>query len=256
MMRVLIADDEPFALATLRKLLGGDPDVEVVAECSNGDEVIAAVRACSPDVMFLDIQMPGTDGLAALEALSDDERPVVVFTTAYDEHALRAFEENAVDYLLKPFDDERFGVALDRARERVRNDELVRMGEDVLNLVEAMGDRRFGADIGYSERLSIPKEGRVDVVDVADIDWVEAADQYVRVHAGDVEYLMRQSMAELERRLDPERFLRTHRSALVALDRIVRLESRTGTAGRIQLRDGTWVPVSRARIPEVRRRLV
>jgi two-component system LytT family response regulator len=253
-MRLLIAHDEPFALATLRQLLRRDDDVEIVAECRNGDEVVAAVRRHAPDVMFLDIQMPGTDGLAALAALGADERPAVVFTTAHDEYALRAFEENAVDYLLKPFDDARFEQALRRVKLHVRNDELLRMGEDVLQLVEALGGRREAEE--YPERLSIPKEGRVDVVDVADIDWVQAADQYVRLHAGERNYLMRQSMAELERLLDPARFLRTHRSAIVAVDRIVRLESRSGTTGRVQLRDGTWVPVSRARTPEVRRRLV
>ena len=213
-LRVVIADDEPVARATLRNLLGPEERVEVVAECANG-----------------------VDGLQVLEQLDLRARPAIVFTTAYDQYAVRAFEARAVDYLLKPFDDARFKDALERAREHVRAAAL-RTGETEL-----------------SERIRIHKEGRLELVEVAEIDWIEAADQYVRIHTARATHLMRGSMAELERSLDPARFARVHRSAILALDRVVRLESGSGGNGRALLRSGAVVPVSRSRIPGLRRLL-
>jgi len=233
-LRVLIADDEPFARATLRNLLQAAEGVELVAECANGDEVLAAVERERPDLLFLDVQMPGLDGLQVLERLGDDLRSAVVFTTAFDQYAVRAFETGAVDYLLKPFDDARFHVALERAR---------------------LAALRTDAPAEFLERIRIHKEGSLELVEVADVDWIEAADQYVRIHTAGGTHLMRGSMAELERALDPKRFARVHRSAILALERVVRLESASSGNGRALLKDGSEVPVSRSRIPSLRRLL-
>lgn len=258
-LRVVIVDDEPVARATLRKLLTADPEVLLVAECANGRQAVEAARKETPDLMFLDVQMPGMTGLQVLEELRGRDRPAVVFTTAYDQYALHAFEEHAVDYLLKPFDDERFERALARAKERVRTEKLADMGQRVAELVAAMGERGGGADAEagavYPGRLSVHREGRIELIDVEDIEWIEAADQYVRLHTRSGEHLMREAMAELEQTLDPARFVRTHRSAIVAIAGITRLESQSGGTGRVLLRDGTWIPVSRSRIPEIRRLL-
>lgn len=260
-LRVLVVDDESVARATVRGLLALDADVELVGECANGAEALDALRALRPNLVFLDVEMPGLDGLAFLEALPEDERPAVVFTTAYDRYAARAFDERAADYLLKPFSDDRFRQALERAKQVLRTEALIRSGRDVAELVEGL--TREGAESaesiggpGRPDRLTIHKEGRVEVVDLAELEWVQAADQYVRLHVrGGGEHLMRASMAELERTLDPRRFTRVHRSAIVSLDRVTRLETRGGGAGRVLLADGTWVPVSRSRVPALRRLL-
>ena len=236
--RVLIVDDEPMGRATLRELLSSADDFAVVGECRDGREALAAVRATGPDLLFLDVEMPGMGGFDLLAELAPRERPAVVFTTAYGEYALDAFEVEAIDYLLKPFDDERFEETLRRVRERLSQ------------RTEARADPSPPAD-----RITIHREGRIDLVDVASVEWIEAADQYVRLHTTDGEELMRESMSQLERRLDPERFLRVHRSAIVALDRVRRLESRGGGVGRLMLASGRWVPVSRSRFSLVRRRL-
>ena len=234
-LRVVVAEDEPLARATLRKLLGADPEVELVAECSDGVEALETVRREQPDLLFLDVQMPGMSGLDVLEQLGDP-RPTVVFTTAFDQYAVKAFEEQAVDYLLKPFDDERFRLALARAKDRVRDQVHPPGGE-------------------FPARISIHREGHIQLVEISDVLWVQAADQYVKLHTVNGEVLMRGSMSEVERSLDPSRFARVHRSAIVALDRVARLESGTSGNGRALLKDGSWVPVSRSRIPEVRKLL-
>lgn len=241
LIRVLIADDEPVARATLRKLLRDEAGVEVVAECASGPDVLRAVARERPDLLFLDVQMPGANGLEALESLRSggETRPAVVFTTAYDQYAVQAFEAQAVDYLLKPFDDARFRIALGRAREQLR-----------------LASLSSPAPTEYADRIRIHKEGRLELVEVGDVEWIEAADQYVRIHTGSGQsHLMRGSMSELERSLDPTRFARVHRSAILALDRVARLESASSGNGRALLKDGTEVPVSRSRIPGVRRLL-
>lgn len=235
-LRVLVVDDEPYARATLVKLLADARDVELVGECANGEEALESVRALTPDLVFLDVEMPACDGLSFLDALPEEARPAVVFTTAHDRYATRAFDEQAVDYLLKPFSDERFHVALERAVERFRSAPAPRRPESL-------------------KRLSIHREGRIELVDVADVEWIQSADQYVRIHTGESEHLMRQSMSELERALDPARFARVHRSAIVALDRVTRLETAGRGTGRVLLASGTWVPVSRSRVAAVRRLL-
>lgn len=258
-LRILLADDEPMARSTLRQLLAADPDVELVGEAANGDEAVALAREHRPDLLLLDVQMPGRDGFAVLEELGEDEAPRVVFVTAYDRYALRAFDVHAIDYLLKPFDDERFRQALARAKDELAKDASSGMGPRVADLLvarraELEGEEPSGDDAQTLERLSIHREGRVELVDVAAIDWIEAADQYVQVHAAGAAHLMRESMTRLERRL-PARFVRVHRSAIVALDRVRSLRSTGSGTAELELADGTCVPVSRARAAAVRRRI-
>ncbi len=250
-LRVVVVDDEPLGRATLRGLLSGDPEVVLVEECANGAEAVEAVRSQSPDVMFLDVQMPGMTGFDVIEALSEEELPIVVFVTAYDQYALKAFDVNAVDYLLKPFDDERFESALARAKERARGASLAEMNEQLANamqMISSGGDRE-------PQRISIRSEGRVQLVDVDDITWIESADQYVQIHTAEKVYLMRESMAALERLLDPERFLRIHRSAIVAVAQIQLMESLPGGGARLKIDAETWIPVARSRVAGVRARL-
>ena len=259
-LRVVVVDDEPMARVALRELLSADGEVEIVSECSNGDEALEALKGLKPDVVFLDVQMPGRSGFEVLESLSEEERPAVVFTTAYDQYALNAFDLHAVDYLLKPFDDDRFRLALTRAKERSRTDAAVGAGQRLADLLAAV---RGSAALNPTRdvraapitRLTIHREGRLEVVETNTVDWIEAADQYVCLHTTEGEHLMRESMSQLESQLDPTRFMRVHRSAIVALDRVRRLETQGGGAGRVQLKDGTWVPVSRSRIAAVRRQL-
>jgi two-component system LytT family response regulator len=193
-IRTLIVDDEPLAREGLRLLLGDDEEVEVIGECASGREAVQAIQKLHPDLVFLDVQMPELDGFQVIASLPPDDLPAVVFVTAYDRYALRAFEVHALDYLLKPFDDERFQDALKRAKRHLG-----------LQRVSEVGQRR----------LAVKDVGRVVFLNVAEIDWIEAADYYVQLHAGKQSYLHRESMQSLEARLDPSQFLRIHRSAIV-----------------------------------------
>lgn len=253
-LRVLIVDDEPLARASLRSLLEPEPDVHLVGECRNGKEALEALLAGGVDLVFLDVQMPGLTGFDVLETLPAARRPLVVFVTAYEEFALRAFEVHAIDYLVKPFDDERFARALARARE------LFARGAGSVR-EEQRADRRPAAPAGdgqsgpHLERITISREGSIEVLPVEELVWIEAADQYVNLHSLRGEHLMRESMAHFEEALDPARFLRVHRSAIVRLSAVRRLESLPGSGGRAHLEDGSQVPVSRSRLPVLRRRL-
>ena len=237
-IRALVVDDEPMGRATLEELCARAEDVELVGACRDGREALEAIRSRPVDLLFLDVEMPGMGGFDLLSELAPEERPAVVFTTAYEAYAVDAFEVDAVDYLKKPFDDGRFEESLRRARERL-----------------AARPPAPDGSAPDQDRLAIHREGRIVVVDLARLEWIEAADQYVRLHVDDGEELMRESMSQLERRLDTRRFLRVHRSAIVALDRVRRLESRGGGVGRLLLASGTWVPVSRSRFAAVRRAL-
>jgi len=253
-LKVLIVDDEPVARATIRSLVEADGDVGYVAECGDGREALQQLAKESADVLFLDVEMPEVNGFEVLAALPRERRPIVVFTTAFDHFATKAFDENATDYLLKPFSDERFQQALARAKESLRTRALIEAGNKIgsfADATEALGEKAPT----YSSRLSIHREGRVDVVQVDDIEWIQSADQYVRLHTGDTEYLMRASMGELEKVLDPGRFARVHRSAIVAIPRVRRLETKGGGTGRVLLVCGDWVPVSRYKVPVLRRLL-
>lgn len=256
--RVAIVDDEPLARESLRRLLAEDPEIEIVAECGDGRAAPNVLREARPDLVFLDVRMPGADGFEVLARLAPHERPLVVFVTAFDRYALQAFEVHAVDYLLKPFDDQRFYAALARAKETLRRERVVDASRRLADLLEAVGPAgasHASTPQGPIPRIPVPHAGRVELVDVDEIVWIEAAGQYVRLHTtGGRVHLLRDSLASLGERLDPARFLRVHRSAIVALDRVRRLD-RTPGGGRVLLDDDEWVPVSRSHVAELRARL-
>jgi two-component system LytT family response regulator len=237
--RALIVDDEPLARLRLRTLLADETDVTVVGECADGGRAIDEIEANRPDLVFLDVQMPELSGFDVIEAVGPSRMPLVVFVTAYDQYALEAFRVHALDYLLKPFEDERFRATMQRARERLK---VARPGSDarVRALVDDMASARR-----YIQRLVIRSAGRVYFVRVDDIEWVEAADNYVRLHVGRTSHLLRQTLKDLEQQLDPERFMRIHRSTIVSLDRIQELQPWFHGEYIVILRDGTRLHTSR-----------
>jgi two-component system, LytTR family, response regulator len=236
-VRVAIVDDERPARDALREYLAGEPDVEIVAECANGFEAVKAVANLRPDLLLLDVQMPKLDGFEVLELVGRET--AVIFTTAYDEYALRAFEVHAIDYLLKPFGPERLREALGRARERLARPPAAAPPASEV----AATARPSGA---WLSRVVIRDGADVHVVPIDRIDYIEAQDDYVAVRTAERTLLKEQTMADLERQLDPRRFVRIHRSVLLNLDRLARLEP-TGKDSRMAvLRDGRRLPVSRS----------
>jgi two-component system LytT family response regulator len=241
-IRAVIVDDEPLARRRIRSLLAEAGDVEVVAECANGREAIQAIEESPPDLLFLDIQMPEVDGFDVLRAIGVGHVPVVIFVTAYDQFALRAFEAHALDYLLKPFDDERFEAALQRARERIRQQ---RQGGDLDRRLRALLQEVRG-DRGYLRRLAVPTGPRSVFVRTEEIDWIEAERNYVRLHAGGRTHLLRENLSRIESGLDPAAFCRIHRSTIVNVDRIQAVESLSGGEYLVVLHDGTRLTSGRS----------
>jgi len=229
-LRAVIVDDEELARGYLRELLAAHRDIEIVADCGNGFEAVKAIAEMAPDLLFLDVQMPKLDGFEVLELIDPARAPVVIFVTAYDQYAMRAFDAQAADYLLKPFDSTRFDRALDRARQR-------------------LGERRVLPEVtpaAVRERIVVKDGTRVHVIPIAKLDYVEAQDDYVALHSEGKSYLKQQSIASVEAVLDPSRFVRIHRSAIVNLERVARIEP-YGKDSRVAiLHDGTRLPVSRA----------
>ena len=244
MIRALLVDDEALVRRGIRAFLAGERDIDVIGECGNGLEAVDAIRAERPDLVFLDVQMPELDGLGVIDALDEDERPpALVFVTAYDAYALRAFEVHAVDYLLKPFDEHRFHTALGRARQR-----LARSGTGspaVDSRLESLL-RELRPAPAYAERLLVRTANRLVPVPVAGIDWIEAADNYVRLHIGPERYALRETIRSLEARLDPRRFARVHRSTIVNLDRVREVRPLPSGDCSVILTDGTAVMLSRS----------
>jgi two-component system LytT family response regulator len=245
-IRVLLVDDEPLALRRLRRLLAGERDVQVVEECSEGRAAAESIRRQAPDLVFLDIQIPELDGFQVLESLTAEQLPVVVFVTAFDEHALRAFDAHALDYLLKPVGRERFRESLERARERV----LERRAAGVVDarLLALHSERRSiagGAPERCLTRIAVKADGRAFFVRADEIDWIEAADNYVRLHVGAASHLVRESLRTLETKLDRQLFLRVHRSAIVNVDAIRELQPWFHGDHVIILRSGTRLTCSR-----------
>ncbi|MCB9897775.1 MAG: response regulator transcription factor [Planctomycetes bacterium] len=253
-MRVLIVDDEPLARENLRTLLASDEEVEVVGECASGAAAVQFLREHGVDLAFLDVRMPRLSGLDVVREVGPDAMPLVIFATAFDRYALDAFESQALDYLLKPFDDARFAAALARAKARWHEGREASLGRRLAALVE--GREPDADDVGPArdERIVVRQRGRRVPVDVASIEWVEAADYCVRLHVGAERYLLRASMDDLERRLGEERFLRVHRSAIVRLDRVAEVRHEAGRSW-IVLADRTCVPLSRRRRLLLERRL-
>ena len=233
-LSAVIVDDEELARAVLREYLSAHPEIRIVAECSNGFETVKAVAELKPDLLFLDIQMPKLDGFEVLELIG--RGPAVIFVTAYDQFALRAFEVHAVDYLLKPFTPERLSEALERARQRLGRDDAV----PVEALVKQARETRKPL-----ERILVKDGSKVHVIPVEKIDYIEAQDDYVGIKAGGKIYLKQDTMAELETLLDPERFKRIHRSYILNIERLVRLEPYAKDSRVAVLVDGTQLPVSR-----------
>lgn len=247
--RTLLVDDEPLARQRIRALLDGDPEIELVGECGNGREAVDAVLQFQPDLMFLDVQMPILDGFGVLQALAGASMPVVIFVTAHDRFALKAFEVHALDYLLKPFDRDRFRAALNRAKGQVRLGKAAGLESKLSDLLQTVHERQTGPD-----RLVVKSAGRVYFVRVQDIDWVEAAGNYLRLHAGNEEHLLRESMNGLEARLDPARFARIHRSTIVNLERIRELQPAFHGDYLVVLHDGSELTLSRNYRDKLRKR--
>jgi two-component system LytT family response regulator len=245
-IRALIVDDEPPGRARLRDLLAAEADVEVVGECADGTEAVTAVRDLRPDLLFLDVQMPGLDGFGVLEALGRECPPAVIFVTAHDRYALRAFDVHALDYLLKPFDRQRFQKALGRARTQLAGAGGPAARERLLALLEEV--RPAPKPL---ERLALKTAGRITFLKADEIDWIEAAGNYVRLHAGGEAHLLRETMSRLEGRLDAARFVRIHRSTIVQLDRIRELQPWFHGDYRVRLRDGTELTLSRGYRPKL-----
>jgi two-component system LytT family response regulator len=239
-VRTLIADDEPIARRRLVRLLEAEPEAELVAACGTGPEAVEAVRVHAPQLLFLDVQMPGLDGFGVLDSLGAAVPPAVVFVTAFDAYAIQAFEASALDYLLKPFDADRFHRAFARARERVRTPTPGPDSEQLGALLASLTPPRPTPD-----RLAIRAEGRVYFVRVAEIDWIESASNYVRLHTGKAVHLLREPLTSLETRLDPGRFLRIHRTTVVNVERLRELQPWFSGEFIAILHDGTRLKVSR-----------
>jgi two-component system LytT family response regulator len=233
-IRVLVVDDEPLARSNLIVLLQRDPEIEIVSECASGMEAVAEIRNKKPELVFLDVQMPECDGFDVLEMLGSDLPPGVVFVTAYDQYALRAFEAGALDYLLKPFDNARFDRALRRAKERIAHGK----------------DRQQTMD-----RLAIKSAGQVSFLKISEIDWIEAADYYACLHVKARTHLLRRSMSELEQELDEALFCRIHRSTIVNLDRVQGLELSEDGEYDVRLESGTRLRLSRRYRKQLQARL-
>lgn len=240
-IRTLIVDDEPLARERLAAFLSGEPEIELIGECADGHEAVAAVRKHSPDLVFLDVQMPGLDGFGVIAELAGEKLPAIIFVTAYDQFALRAFEVHAVDYLLKPFDRERFNKALQRAVEQIRRSQPADLSERLAKMISELqpaSQRPF-------DRLAIKSDGRVLLFKPEEIDWIEAADNYVNLHVGNESHLHRETMSALEARLPSKQFLRISRSTIVNVERIKELQPMFHGDYVVILKDGTRLSLSR-----------
>jgi two-component system, LytTR family, response regulator len=240
-IRAMIVDDEPLARLRISSLLATAEDIEVTAQCANGAEAIGAFDGSPPDLLFLDIQMPELDGFDVLQAIGVGRVPVVIFVTAFDQFALRAFEAHALDYLLKPFDDERFFAALQRARERI----LEQQGGDLDRRVRALLDTVRG-DREYLQRLMVPAGHRNIFIRTGEIDWIEAERNYIRLHVRGKSYLLRENLGHIASALDPATFCRIHRSTIVNIDRIQAIESLFRGEYSVVLQDGTKLTSGRS----------
>jgi two-component system LytT family response regulator len=239
-IRTLIVDDEPLGRERIRALLSDDTEIEVVGEYSDGKQAISGIEGTHPDLLYLDVQMPEMDGFAVLEAIAGEWMPVIIFVTAYDRYAVQAFEVHAVDYLLKSFDRERFQCALRRAKEQIRRSREGLWNERLTGLLEDLQARQKRLT-----RLVIRSAGRIFFLPVEEIDWLEAADNYVRIHVGRESHLIRETLQSMEGRLDPSEFLRIHRSTVVNLSRVKELQPLFHGDCIVRLRNGTELTLSR-----------
>jgi two-component system LytT family response regulator len=249
-IRTLVVDDEPMARARVLSFLQQQSDIEVVGECADGAQAVAAIERLEPQLVFLDVQIPVMDGFGVIRALSPQRMPMVVFTTAYDEYALRAFEVHALDYLVKPFDSTRFLRTLERARERLDRQRAGDLGKRLLAIVQDVKPPAAA----HADRLVVKSGGRVYFIRVDEIDWVDAAGNYVRLHVKGESHLFRETMTSMEARLDPERFVRIHRCHIVNSDRIKELLPGNGEH-IVVLQNGVRLTLSRGYRDRLQERL-
>ncbi len=258
-IRALVVDDEPVARDGIRVLLDDDPDIEIVGDCADGREAVEAIENLSPQLVFLDVQMPELDGFGVIERVGAENMPVVIFVTAYDQYALKAFDVAAIDYLLKPFDDERFALAVSRAKSQIRQGRVGELSRRLIALLESKtsktGQREAPSTRNYLQRVMLKTGGKVVFLRVAEIDWIEAEGDYVRLHVRGESHLLRDTMKRLEKQLDPSLFVRTHRSTIVNLDRIKELHPFFHGDYMVILKDGTELKLSRNRRRALEERL-
>jgi two-component system LytT family response regulator len=231
-VRVLIVDDEPLARRGVCVRLRNFPDVKIVGECGDGESAVDSILSLEPDLVFLDVQMPGVDGFDVLRALPAERLPAVIFLTAHEEHALRAFEVHALDYLLKPLDDERLAAAVNRAQKQLDTASKAVMAGRILRLLDQNSKQ-------YASRFVVRTGSRIQVVSAEDLEWIAAADDYSELHTRNSTYLLRETMNSLEQKLDPARFVRIHRSRIVRLDRILELRTIENREYMVRLHDGS-----------------
>lgn len=248
-IRTLIVDDEQLARQRVRLLLGEEPDVEVVGECADGVEAVDQIQEAKPDLVFLDVQMPDRDGFEVLRQVQQSGPPIVIFTTAHDQHALRAFEVSALDYLLKPFKPARFKEAVQRARDQIANK---RAGAAARGLLALLGQPP--APTGQLTRLAVKTPGKVSFVELDQIQAIEAAGKYAVVHVGKENHVLRETMSSLESNLPPQRFLRISRSVIVNLDHIQELQPTFKGESLVVLKNGKSYPATRP-IREIQQKL-
>jgi two-component system LytT family response regulator len=239
-INAVIVDDEPIARQRIRSSLKKHNNVSIVAECANGEEALDTIAELHPDLLFLDIQMPEISGLDVADQLSGDEMPIIIFVTAYDQYALDAFERHALDYLLKPFDQERFDSALERGIELLEQKKQAELADRLEDAVD-----EIQKDRGYQSRVMIKKSNSIIFVPVEEIDWIEADGNYVQLHVGDKKHITRCTMTRMERRLDPEHFFRIHRSTIVNINKIETIEPWFHGDYKVILNTGTELTLSR-----------
>ena len=256
-IKTIIVDDEPLARRNLRLLLEKDPQIEIVDECGNGLEAVKAIKSLSPDLIFLDIQMPEIDGFDVLERVGAEHIHAIIFVTAFDQYALKAFEVHALDYLLKPFDDARFTSALQLAKVQIEKREIDKLSKRLLALLEDRESQRGlpHRQRPYLTRLMIKLANRVILLKVDEVDWIEADGNYAKLHVGRKAHLLREKMQDLEAQLDPKQFVRIHRSIIVNLERIKELHPHFNGDYIVVLEDGRQLKLSRSRRENLEARL-
>jgi len=247
--KTLIVDDEPLARRTIRDLLEDDPSMEIIGECGSGPEAVNFIHEQPPDILFLDIQMPGMNGFEVLARIKHDRIPAVVFVTAFDQYALKAFEVHALDYLLKPFTDRRFKETLRQAKTNVEMKEMNRLSQSLMALLKEHAGLQTDTlkRKSYLSRFMIKLGGRVVFINAAEVDWIAADNYYIKLHVGGKSHLLRISMNELEEKLDPEKFLRIHRSTIINFDRVKELHQNPNGEYVVVLKNGTELKLSRSR---------
>lgn len=251
MIRTVIVDDEPLARQGLHARLEGHADVEIIGEAHDGPHAVETILRARPDLVFLDIQMPGCDGFEVVEQVADTYLPIFIFVTAYDQYALRAFDAHALDYLLKPYGVDRFEAALDRARREISRDEQLERHQRLVDLLDGRATGEDSRDTpsegtAYRRRFTVKEHDRYVLIRTGDIDWIESAANYVRIHARGASYMLRATMTDLERQLDPVQFARIHRTTIVNVDRVKEINPEWHGDFDVVLRDGTTLRLSRS----------